>query len=347
MPEEVRNRKRNHTRRHVVNFFLVLFDIMAVNASYYLAILTRFYVANEFHKVAGQYMEAFFKFAPYYTVCCLVVFYCFKLYNGIWKYAGINDLNRVFTANALTLLIQVVGSLFFVRRMPLSYYCIGAVIQFCLIVASRFWYRLLMIEGRKFLKSKNDVSLRAMIVGSGESGRLILKQLERENLARPVCVLNYKDNGITGTLNGIPIISGMNKLQDAIRKYQVNYVIIADTLMSVEIRNQIKEQCQSAEIEVQDFSGYFQTTGNEITLKKLVEYTNGEVILNMDGSSRTFADGEQALMSVTGKYTVKSLSAEGNKLVIELQKNSVVRNDLNEMWVQKQEQETGEQISFF
>lgn len=347
MPEEVRNRKRNHTRRYVVNVFLVLFDIIAVNASYYLAILTRFYVGNEFHKVAGPYMNAFFEFAPYYTACCLAVFFCFKLYNGMWKYAGINDLNRVFTANALTMLIQIIGSLFFVRRMPVSYYCIGAVIQFCLIVASRFWYRILMIEGRKYIKGKNSVSFRAMIVGSGETGRLILKHLERENLAKPVCILNYKDNGIVGTLNGVPVISGVNKLQDAIQKYQVNYVIIADTVMSDDIRKQIKVQCQETEIEVQDFSGYFQNTGSDITLKKLVEYTTGEVVINIDGISQTFADGEQALMNVTGKYTVKAIYAKANQLVIELQKNSVVRNDLNEMWVQKQEQETGEQISFF
>ena len=347
MPEEVRNKKRNHARRFAVNFFLVLFDIIAVNASYYLAILTRFYVANEFHEVAGQYMEAFFKFAPYYTTCCILVFCGFKLYSGMWKYAGINDLNRIFTANALTMLIQIVGSLFFVRRMPVSYYCIGAVIQFCLIVVSRFWYRILMIESRKLLKAKNAVSFRALIVGSGEAGRLVLKQLERENLAQPVCILNYKDNGIAGTLNGVPVVSGVNNLQDAIKKYQVNYVIIADTVMSVEVRKQIKEQCQESEVEVQDFSGYFQNAGSDITLKKLVEYTTGEVVLTIDGVSQTFANGEQALMSVTGKYTVRTITAKENKLVIELQKNSVVRNDLSEMWVQKQEQETGEQISFF
>ena len=347
MPEEVRNKKRNHTRRYAANFLLILFDIIAVNISYYLAILIRFYVANEFHKVAGQYMEAFFKFAPYYTICCIAVFFGFKLYSGIWKYAGINDLNRIFTANALTMLIQIVGSLFFVRRMPLSYYCIGAVIQFCLIMGSRFGYRVLMIESKKILKSKNAVSFRAMIVSSGETGRFVLKQLEGENLVHPVCILNYKDNGIAGTLNGVPVVSGVNNLQDAIKKYQVNFVIIADTVMSVEVRKQIKEQCQNAEIEVQDFTGYFQNTGSDITLKKLVEYTTGEVELMIDGISQVFADGEQALMSVTGKYTVKAIAAKANKLVIELQKNSVVRNDLNEMWVQKQEQETGEQISFF
>lgn len=347
MPEEIRNKRKNHTKRFLANFFLVLFDIIAVNVGYYLAILIRFYVANEFHEVAGQYIRAFFKFAPAYTVICIVVFVVFKLYGGMWKYAGINDLNRILMANITTTVIYVVGSLLFVRRMPISYYFIGTVIQLCLIIASRFAYRMIIIEIKKIINGKKDVSFRALIVGSGETSRMVLKQLERENLAHPVCILNYKDNGIVGTLNGVPVVSGINNLQDALKKYQVNFVIIADTMLSSEVRSQIKEQCQAEEIEVQDFSGYFQSSGTDITLKKLVEYTTGAVELVVDDKRQTFADGEQALMSVTGKYIVKTISAKGDKLVVELQKNAVVRNDLNEAWIQKQEQETGEQISFF
>ena len=346
MPEEMKNKRKNHTKRFVENFFLALFDIIAVNVGYYLAILIRFFVANEFHDVAAQYIAAYFKFAPFYTVICIAVFYAFKLYGGMWKYAGINDLNRILVANITTTVIYVIGSLVFVRRMPISYYCIGAVIQLCLIVVSRFAQRLMLIESKK-LTSKKDAAFRAMIVGSGETGRMVLKQLERENLAKPVCILNYKDNGIGGMLNGVPVVSGIHNLQDAFKKYQVNFVIIADTVMADDIRKQIKEQCQEADIEVQDFSGYFQGSGNDITLKRLVEYTAGKVELVIDGKSQTFADGEQALMSVTGKYIVKNISEKGDKIVVELQKNAVVRNNLNEAWIQKQEQETGEQISFF
>lgn len=347
MPEDIRNKRKNHAKYVAIRALLILFDIIAVNAAYYLAILIRFYVANEFHKVAGQYMNAFFQFAPYYTISCIIVFFGFRLYSGMWKYAGINDLNRILTANLVTAVIQVAGSWLFVRRMPISYYCIGAVIQFCLIAVSRFSYRVLIIESKKLSNGKNGAALRAMIVGSGETSRMVLKQLERENLAHPVCVLNYKDNGIAGMLNGVPVVSGLDNLQHALKKYRVNFVIIADTLMTAEVRDRIKEQCKAEEIEVQDVSGYFQNQGGNITLKKLAEYTSGAVEIVIDGSSQTFTDGEQALMNVTGNYAVKSVSAKGNKLVIELQKNTVVLNDVNETWVQKQEQETGEKISFF
>ena len=347
MSENIKSKGKNPARHFAIRALLILFDMIVVNAAYYLAILIRFYVANEFHKVAGEYMNAFFKFAPYYTISCILVFFGFHLYSGMWKYAGINDLNRIIKANLITAVIQTAGSWIFIRRMPISYYCIGAVIQFCLIAGSRFAYRVFIIESKKLSNGKNRETFRAMIVGSGETGRMVLKQLERKNLAQPVCVLDYKDTTISGMLNGVPVVSGLDNFQDALKKYRVNFVILADTLMTAEVRELVKEQCKALEIEVQNFSGYFQTQGGNITLKKLVEYTSGAVEIVIDGKRQSFTDGEQALMNVTGNYAVKSVSAKGDKLVIELQKNEVVRNDLNETWVQKQEQETGEQISFF
>ena len=52
-------------------------------------------------------------------------------------------------------------------------------------------------------------------------------------------------------------------------------------------------------------------------------------------------------MSVTGKYVVKSISAQEGRLVIELQNDIMVPNDVKEEWVLSYEKETGEGISFF
>ena len=50
---------------------------------------------------------------------------------------------------------------------------------------------------------------------------------------------------------------------------------------------------------------------------------------------------------MVGRYMVKSVRAEGDVLMIELDDYSVVQNDLNADWVRDQEKETGEEISFF
>lgn len=335
-----------YVRWVLLRLALVLFDIFAVNASFYGAILTRFYVAEEFHYVAASYIRAFWQFAPYYTVFCLAVFAAFRLYSGIWRYAGLNDMNRIVFANLVTFVGQVAGSALFVRRMPITYYAIGGVLQFCLIAASRFSYRFLMVETKRFAKGQK-AAFRGMIVGAGETGRIVLKQMERENAVSPACVLNYRKDFLGATLDGVPVVNGIENLRSAVQKYKVSLVIIADSLMSAADREKIKEICKEAGLEVQDFSGYFQNTGIALTLKTVAERCSGPMELVIDGRSQKFANGEQAMMSIAGKYTVQSICAKGGTLVVELSGSDVVLNDLTENWVKEQEKTTGEEISFF
>ena len=72
--EQSSNKTRMYIRWFFLRLALVVFDIFAVNFAYFSALIVRFYVASEFNEWAVRYIPAFLKFAPYYTVCCLVIF---------------------------------------------------------------------------------------------------------------------------------------------------------------------------------------------------------------------------------------------------------------------------------
>ena len=76
-------------------FAFMIFDIFAVNFSYFIALVIRFYFNSEFNSYGLVYIPAFQKIAPWYTVACILIFWIFRLYNIRWKYSGLNDLNRV------------------------------------------------------------------------------------------------------------------------------------------------------------------------------------------------------------------------------------------------------------
>lgn len=347
--EQSSNKTKMYIRWFFLRLALVMFDIFAVNFAYFSALIVRFYVASAFNEWAIQYIPAFLQFAPYYTVCCLVVFGLFKLYNSRWKYAGLNDLNRILAACLATCVIQVVGSVVFVLRMPITYYFIGAVIQFVLITASRFSYRFFLMERGRVRKRRNGTSINVMIVGVGETSHIVRKHLEgdADNAAHPVCMVDFRGEGFGDMLGGLPVVGGVDKVAASVKKYAVECVILADTTMPQNIRKEIRDICRSLNVEVQDFSGYFQDSRGAVTLRNLVEYTKGEVELVINGRRQRFANGEQAVMSVTGKYVVTSISAQEGRLVIELRNDILVPNDVKEEWVQSYEKETGEGISFF
>lgn len=346
MPESEKRNRWIYVRWFVIRFIMVIYDILAVNAAHYLALVIRFYVAEQFHRVAPYYIEAYSQYALGYTLFCLAVFGIFKLYSSIWKYAGFNDLNRVLFASIICFAAHVAGTLLFAMRMPITFYCIGAALQFCLIAASRFSYRVILVEKNKVFSNK-DAEIHAMVVGTGGTAKTAIRELERESGIRTMCVLNYKQAGLASLFDGVPVVNGMNNLKSAIEKYKINYVIVASVSMPQEIRSQIKELCKEINVEAQDYSGFFQSTGSHITFRSLAECAKGPVEVVLHGKHQTFTDGKQALRSIVGSYMVTGLRAAADVLMIELDDYSVVQNDLNADWVKAQEKETGEEISFF
>ena len=94
-------------------------DVIAVNAAFLLVLFLRYYVHSTFLSYAKRFVSVYLRFAPFYTVLCIVVFALFRLYNGIWRYASLSEMNRIVAANAVTAALNVLGTLIFFERMLL------------------------------------------------------------------------------------------------------------------------------------------------------------------------------------------------------------------------------------
>lgn len=328
---------------------LLLFDVLVVNFAYYVALIIRFWVGGVFHPVAvNKYLPAFYKFAPYYTLICVVVFLVFRLYNSHWVQAGLYDLNRILAANVITALIQIAGTALFVQRMPITYYGIGAVIQLLLIAASRFVYRFLVLESKTFRRLGRR-KMNAMIVGVGDTAMILRNQIEMdpESMVRPVCIFSCTKAAAGTMVNGLPLLTDADKLGEQLDKYRINCVLLADPDIPTEIRNRICTLCEEKTVEVQDFSGYLAGGGATITLKKLLEFTHGGVSITLDGKTETFHSGEAAMLAYRDMYEVKKIGAADGKIAVEIARKSIVLNNTSEDWVKDIEDESGREISFF
>lgn len=285
------------------DLWVVLLDIVAVNLSYYLALIIRFYVNFQLRPVAvDRYLPAWEGFTPWYTILSIVIFAAWRLYGGMWRYAGINDMNRIILANLCTTLVHLIGTAAIFTRMPWTYYLIGAVLQFIFIVIIRFSYRVLLVEKRRLRRGER---IKALVVGSGENGRRVVKHLEEEGTFQPVAVVGSG----SGTMDGIPIIALSQVNWDEVRS-----VFIADPLITTEERVKIREHCE----DVQDYTGFFSNLGGRLSLTELLSVIRGPVVVEIDGHERRFEDGAEALQALTDKYSVVEIS--GDKLTLKLEK---------------------------
>ena len=316
------------------NFWIILLDIIAVNVAYFMALIFRFALDID-GAAATVYVNHWMKFTGIYTVLALVVFALFRLYGGMWRYAGINDMNRIVIANVVTFVVQVVGTLIIVSRMPYTYYIMGGILQFLAIVLIRFGYRIVLVEMRKIANKKNATGP-ALVIGGGEIGRKAVLHLEENTTYWPAYVVDAKSAG--KTLNGVPVVADLDKVMP-----EVKAVFIADPRLDGEQRAAIKKKAEDLGLALQDYTGYLSNMGGRVPLSALLELSEGKVKITIDGEEKEYDSKMEALRSINGRYDVTKVS----NLQVELRKPLATSYIGYDTWAKQHKEETGEDVSFF
>ncbi len=323
------------------NLWMLVLDILAVNAAYYLGLVIRFSTNLELKPEAmDPFLPGYTHFAPYYTVICVIVFYLFRLYGGMWRYAGLNDMNRIIGACLTTTVIQVAGTLLFVMRMPISYYIIGAVLQFAFIVIIRFSYRFLLAEKQK-IANKGTQSVATLVVGAGDMGRRAVQHFN-DHTAFGVKVI-YDEKNAGRMQDGIHVVGG--EFADVLQSYQIEAICIADTKLTSELKKDITSASEDQGLELIDFSGKFSNIGGSISLTALLEMAEGPVDIVIDGERTSYGSGAEAMDEIKGHYEVVSIGTADGVLKIELKKPG--HDTAYDKWMEKYKEETGGEVSFF
>ena len=291
----------NHLIKHRmgVKALMMVFDAVAVNFAYFMALVLRYYVTFHFNPNAERFVEIFLKMAPYYGVICVAIFYAFKLYHTMWKFGGLRDLNRILMACLVTSAVQVIGTMLFFDQMSLSYYVLGFGIQFLMITGGRFAYRLYLLEKNQ-AETQRKATVNAMIIGIGGIGRFARKQVEEDKSIKVVCMMNSTHDEPNQYMDGIPVISGFSNLERVLEKKKIGYLVVADETLTEENSKKIKEICDKKKIEVQDFIEYLQNNNDSEAPVALKTNSEGARVIPFsppDITDKEIAEVKRALKS--------------------------------------------------
>ena len=234
-------------------FWIILLDILSVNAAYFVALVFRLSLLPDFNEAFVYYQNGFFSFAPYYTVICIAVFYVARLYGGLWRYASIYDMSRIILSNVFTAVIHTIGMLVFFDPMPVSYFITGGIFQFLLITTVRFAYRIIVVERRKLSKKQAD----AIIIGGGEEAYSVHKVLDSGITYRPVCFV-YGESA-SKMMDGLPVF---RTVEDALMSFSgIKTAFIADMNLNAKDKERIQDICNQKNIEVKDYTNFYLYAG--------------------------------------------------------------------------------------
>ncbi|MCR5739229.1 MAG: polysaccharide biosynthesis protein [Lachnospiraceae bacterium] len=260
--------KKKFDHWKIIALYLAIYDIFVINLSYFLALWLRF--DTKFSLIPELYLNSFLKFAPFYTVICLVIFWWLRLYNSIWRFASYVELLRCILSSILTSLVQIVGITLFVQRMPITYYFIGAVLQFGFVVGIRFSYRFVLLLRGRALKGDNPEK-NCMLIGAGNAGQMILREVRnsKEIHEKVCCIIDDNPNKWNRYVEGIPVVGGRDDILTNVAKYEIKKIYIAIPTATAESRRDILNICKETECELKNLPGMYQLASGEVSIKDM------------------------------------------------------------------------------
>ena len=250
----------------IINIGLVIFDMVAVNAAFLLALWIRFDASFKALETYPEYFDPFKKFAPIYTVICIIVFVMCKMYKSVWRYVSFTELARCLEATIITFIVQVAGTVIFFRRMPITYYCLGILLQFVFTLGIRFSYRIFLILKRKQMYQIDGATHRVMMVGAGEAAQLIMRDIHKNpnNPDQIVCAIDDDPNKWNRYIEGVPIVGGRDDILKNVEKYDIDRIYLAIPNARVTDKRDILNICSETNCEIKQLPSMQVMVGAEV-----------------------------------------------------------------------------------
>ena len=248
---------------------LVLMDMLIITAAGPLAIYVRYNLF--FEPQAIEFIENIFQYLPVNLIFTVIVFAAFRLYQGIWKYASASDLVNIILACLVSAVTQTVGMTLMGLRFPRSYPFMYFAVMTAGISIFRFTYRILAYFRQKQQGLIKEGKTNTMIVGAGEAGNTLLKELQNSKFVEQnVCCLVDDDPGKIGKyLRGVLVAGNRKDICRLAEEYHIDEIMIAIPSASHAEIQELLDICSQTSCKLKVLPGIYQLVNGEVSVSKL------------------------------------------------------------------------------
>ena len=247
---------------------LVFLDTLVIAVAGFLALYIRY--DFKFQNMDRQFMIRELSTLPLHIVMTLGLFVLFRLYKSVWRFASTTEfLNIVFACTGSVILECVYMSVFHLY-MPISYYLLKYVLLMAAVTAIRFMYRFLRLVQEIRTGEKKDRK-RTMIIGGGEAGAMIIKELQSSRyLDQQVCCIIDDDEEKHGKyIRGIQIVGGRDSIVHFAHEYKIDEIIVAMPSVDKSETRDILNICKETGCGLKVLPGLYQMIKGEVVTSKL------------------------------------------------------------------------------
>ena len=100
----------------VIAVGLMVYDVFAIAFSYFFGLWLRF--DFQFTSIPTEYLYSYVRFLPFYIIASLLFFWFMRMYRGMWRFAGFNELLRYSLSSLIASAAHTVVITLACGRMP-------------------------------------------------------------------------------------------------------------------------------------------------------------------------------------------------------------------------------------
>ena len=246
---------------------LIIIDIMVACVSTIMPLWIRF--EFKYADITDMYLESAWNFMIINVIITLAVFYIFKLYHSLWAFAGTTEAQNIIAACCLCAVLNFFGMKIMNYPIPRSYYFMYVLVLTAATTAVRFSYRIIRGIKHKHQNKKNGT--RVMIIGAGEAGHAVIKEITNSDFSTMTikCIIDDNESKWGRFIFGIKIVGGRDKIVEYAALYGIDEIFIAIPSANRATMKELVEICKETSCKLRTLPGLYQLVNGEVNVSKL------------------------------------------------------------------------------
>ncbi len=287
----------------VYKVLLLIADIILINLSTILAQLLRNNM-NLNSLIRQDQMDNIYSMVLINTIMTIVVFYFFRLYHSLWKFAGLTEAMYIIFACVIStfiyvlcfFIISVINNVSFRYTVPISYPPLYLIFLLFFTIFTRFIYRFMRMIHRS--SQHGEFTRNTMIIGAGDAGNVVINELRMSRYldSRIMCIIDDDKHKHNTYIHGIKVVGGRERIVEMANKYAIDEIIMAMPSASKQTQKEILQICGQTQAELKIIPGVYQIVKGDVSIEKLrrvqIEDLLGRdpVNVNLDGMMNYVSD---------------------------------------------------------
>ena len=270
-----------HIKKGIRNRYFFMIDIVMIIVCVIVSYMLRF----EFNKtLVGLYLHSMYWMIGVCLVVKLAVYYRFGLYRHLWAYASVDEM-RLIALSVATGSVLSAAVMLILNRMkvfpgfPRSALIIDFVLSLLAVGAPRFAVRAIASrDNQKAVKAQEKFMKRALIVGAGDAGAIVCREvLKNPQLKfKPVGFVDDDEKKLNQEIHGVKVLGLISEIGSVIEKNRVETVLFAIPSAPGRVVRLVSDVCRERDIPFRTMPGIYELIGGSVNINRLrnVEITD-------------------------------------------------------------------------